>query len=59
MTPEIMTQLRRLSHMIVDCWLLTVDCRRRGGKTQWLSVNCWLDMIIVMQPETIWAVISY
>ena len=20
--------------------LLTVDCRRRGGKTQWLSVNC-------------------
>jgi len=42
-----------------DCWLLTVDCRRRGGKTQWLSVNCWLDFIIVMQPETIWGVISY
>jgi hypothetical protein len=25
MTPEIMTQLRRLSYMIVDCWLLTVE----------------------------------
>jgi len=30
-----------------------VDCRRRGRKTEWLSVNCWLDFIIPMQPETI------
>jgi hypothetical protein len=30
-----------------------VDCRRRGRKIEWLSVNYWLDFIIPMQPETI------